>query len=213
MRPAVSFRPLRHRAARRLCRRYGRGGSQRQTGRPRGPLRALRHGATAARLCLRRTRHIGATIGTWTWRVHGEERQQSARFSAAYSTVDLPLIARPAPSSCRTNGGIHPRAGAGRRAGDPIAARDQRQRCRRAGRIPGCPRGPSFQLAARWAMPYGSLPCRALQWPAEALRRRFPAPSSRSRPLPAIRVAYLLTRAAMHGLPEVPSRIRLPAAY
>jgi len=147
----------------------------------------------------------GATIGTWTWRAHGEERrQQSARFSAAYSTVDLPLIALPSAEQLQDQLAEFTRAQEqADEQGDPIAARDlgaRAERCRRwLGRIAKLPEGGTFPFHfslhvlgdAVWvttgAEPYS--------WLAEALRRRFPALFLLISPIAGdTQVAYLLTR-------------------
>ena len=147
----------------------------------------------------------GATIGTWTWRAHGEERQQqSARFSAAYSTVDLPLIALPSAEQLQDQLAEFTRAqDQADEQGDPIAARDlgaRAERCRRwLGRITRLPEDGTFPFHfslhvlgdAVWvttgAEPYS--------WLAEALRRRFPALFLLISPIAGdTQVAYLLTR-------------------
>ena len=147
----------------------------------------------------------GATIGTWSWQAHDAERQTaSARFSAAYCAVDLPLIELPSAEQLQTELEAFTRAQQqADEQGDPIAARDlgaRAERCRRwLGRIAKLPEGRTFPFHfslhflgdAVWvttgAEPYS--------WLADALRRRFPALFLLISPIAGdTQVAYLLTR-------------------
>lgn len=147
----------------------------------------------------------GATIGTWGWRPHDDDRAaDTAVFAGDVHEVALDLIDLPTPADLQAQlEDFAARQAAADKAGDAVEARDlgaRAERCRRwLGRIAKLPDGPTFPFHysvhrfgdALWvtcgAEPYN--------WLATELRRRFPQYPLLISPISGdTQVAYLLPK-------------------
>jgi hypothetical protein len=147
----------------------------------------------------------GATIATWGWQTHGEDRDAATSiFAGSFFSIPLDLIDLPTPQALQADlEQFTQEQAAADAAGDAITARDlgaRAERCRRwLGRIAQLPEGRTFPFRfsvhhfgdAVWitcsAEPYN--------WLSTELRRRFPDLTLLISPLAGdSQVAYLLPR-------------------